>query len=568
MRLKLIQNILSLFFILFILPSLTWAQCNTLRYKKEIFSSVTVHHDVKYGEADRWNIPYNSEDLKMDIYIPDGDTLTHRPLMIWAHPGGFINGSKSADAMVAFCDSFAKRGYVTASIDYRLGFNPASETSAERAGYRAVQDMRAAVRFLKENYMQYGIDTNYTFIGGSSAGALMVDQLVYLDQNEAPSSISAGPGFPALGCLDCTGNTFHHAMDIKAYVSLWGALEDSTWIQANETTPGLLVHGKADGTVPFAIGHPFGVPTMPETEGSRCISNQLTSLGIPHETYFVAGVGHEFYGADNGDFNSPPNAYWDTIFTKIQTLFYRQLPKDTLSIVGQPNSCTFDTVTYHVPVPNGYHLCWSVNNGTILNTSGNSAQILFNQSGPAIISVHQFSRIMVYNGTTTFNVTIAPKPTVNFLENKSGLSVQFTPLPSGFVNYIWDFGDGSGSSSLSPTHLYATLGSYPVSLTVIDQNGCKAKHTKTIDLNSASVANEAENYLKIYPNPATNQLIISNGNQIKWVIFYTETGKKVEKLLINEKKTKISLLKFTAGNYLVKIIGTNGKVIKSKINIH
>src|SRR5699024_5631758 len=113
-----------------------------------------------------------------------------------------------------------------------------------------------------------------------------------LDQDEMYSSINAGLGYPALGCLDCTGNDYNHNMDITGYVSLWGAIGDSTWIQADETTPGLLVHGTSDGTVPFGIGHPFGVPTMPKTQGSRPIHNQLNHLGIPHEYYFVEGEGH------------------------------------------------------------------------------------------------------------------------------------------------------------------------------------------------------------------------------------------------------------------------------------
>src|SRR5690554_8203526 len=98
--------------------------------------------------------------------------------------------------MMALCDSFARRGYVTATIDYRKGFNPLSNTSAERAVYRGTQDLRAAIRFLKEKHNTYGIDTNYTFIGGSSAGAFAVIHTIYMDQNEAPSSIQSGIGYP------------------------------------------------------------------------------------------------------------------------------------------------------------------------------------------------------------------------------------------------------------------------------------------------------------------------------------------------------------------------------------
>ncbi|MDB9806208.1 alpha/beta hydrolase fold domain-containing protein, partial [Crocinitomicaceae bacterium] len=97
-----------------------------------------------------------------------------------------------ADDMVALCDSFARKGFVTASIGYRKGFNPLSQSSAVRAVYRGTQDARAAIRYLKEFATTYGIDTNYTFVGGSSAGGFMALHTAYLTDAEAPSDIQGG----------------------------------------------------------------------------------------------------------------------------------------------------------------------------------------------------------------------------------------------------------------------------------------------------------------------------------------------------------------------------------------
>ena len=46
----------------------------------------------------------------MDIYRPVGDTETNRPLIIFAHGGTFIFGSKNNPTAVDFCEAFAKRG--------------------------------------------------------------------------------------------------------------------------------------------------------------------------------------------------------------------------------------------------------------------------------------------------------------------------------------------------------------------------------------------------------------------------------------------------------------------------
>lgn len=532
------------------------AQCDTLRYKSAIFNSITAHENVKYGEAPVWSIPYDNTDLKMNIYTPDNDTLTQRPLMIWVHPGGFLNGSKDLEDMVALCDSFARRGYVTATIDYRKGFNPLSASSAERAVYRGLQDLRTAIRFLKEKHLDYGIDTNYTFVGGSSAGAFSTLHLVYGDQDELPESIGSGVGYPALGCLDCTGNEYVHNMDITGYVSLWGAIGDSTWIDADETTPGLLVHGTADGTVPFGVGHPFGVPTTPKTQGSRSVSNQLNALNIPHTTYFVEGQGHEFHGASNGTWNNPPTVYYDTIFNLINHHYSALLTKEVVNITGLNSVCANDTVTYKVEVPANYHTCWEIENGTIISEAGNTVQIQFENPGSASIIVKEFSEIGKFNGETSLEIEVLPLPTVDFSTETNNMSVKFTPQPTGFANYNWSFGDGNYAGSLSPTHIYSQPGIYDVQLTVTNTDGCKGNQLKTLDFSTLDLTEEKNNTIHIYPNPTSGTVMINLNKSVKGNLYLTDlTGKRVLKKTLSAITHQIMLdvSKLTKGFYLIEI---------------
>lgn len=547
--------------------STVYSQYDTLRYQKPIFNSVTEHINVKYGTAEKWYIPYNDEDLYMNIYTPDDDTLSKRPLMIWVHSGGFLNGSKELQDMVALCDSFAQRGYVTATIDYRKGFNPTSKTSAERAVYRGTQDLRAAIRFLKEKRLTYGIDTNYTFIGGSSAGAFAVIHAVYMNQSDAPASIQSGFGYPGLGCLDCSGNNYTHEMNISGYVNLWGAIGDSTWINANETAKGLHVHGKADGTVPFDVGHPFGVPTTPITHGSRSITNQLTALHIPHTTYFVDGQGHEFHGTSNGDWNSPPTPYWDTIYNLIEDHYFSIVQKDTLPIQGESIICSTDTLTYRVAVPNTYTLNWEVTNGTIIHAAGDSVQIVFNNLGPTEISVQQFTEIAAYNGRSKVSIEINPKPTVDFLSSINGMAVTFEPLPTGFSNYNWSFGDGNFSNLESPTHTYNNAGVYTVALTATDISGCTATHQEVKDFSTLDVFHNELGELKIYPNPANHILNVSSQNDLKTLLLYSNQGQIIRTIEINGKEKQIDISDLKAGIYFLKIIDVFGNTKTSLISV-
>ncbi len=55
---------------------------------------------------------------------------------------------------------------------------------------------------------------------------------------------------------------------------------------------------------------------------------------------------------------------------------------------------------------------------------------------------------------------------------------------SGIASYEWDFGDGSSSTLASPSHTYVTAGTYFVTLTVTDNNGCKSSIRKQVIYNN------------------------------------------------------------------------------------
>ena len=79
---------------------------------------INITGNVVYGNAPAINYPYLDEnntspqDLLMDIFQPESDTLEYRPTLVFTHSGGFYLGSKEAEDMVAFCYSMAHRGYV------------------------------------------------------------------------------------------------------------------------------------------------------------------------------------------------------------------------------------------------------------------------------------------------------------------------------------------------------------------------------------------------------------------------------------------------------------------------
>lgn len=541
---------LLLFIVVF---QLATAQCDTNRYQKAIFTSVFKHANVQYGEGQVWNIPYNNTDLFMDIYEPIGDNQALRPLMIWVHPGGFLTGDKEADDMVALCDSFAKRGYVTASIGYRLGFNPLSSSSAERAVYRGTQDIRAAIRYLKEFAPVYDIDTNYIFLGGSSAGGFATMHVAYLDQNEAPSSITGDLFTPNLGCLDCSGNTYNHTVDLKAIVNLWGALGDSTFVDSDETVPALLVHGTADGTVPFGVGNPFGVFTTPITHGSRCVSNQLTSFGIPHTNLFFEGQDHEPHGTDNGYFNNPPTPYWDTIFDAIDQHYWSQLKPENYALTGDNQLCVGESAWYVLPDFDLVSTCWNVANGTILSQKKDSIQILWNLAGNHAITYQSFSHLAAANNQKELGVSVSPLPNAQFTFNQQLNVFNFQSNGGAGSSYEWNFANLGNATEANPSFTFPANGSYVVELTVTSANGCVSSSTQTVQVQGLSVDELHANQIELYPNPGSTVLSMKNLPLDATIQILDAQGRLLTRSSNTKSEWQIETTNWLSGLYLVQV---------------
>src|ERR1700759_3942621 len=119
-----------------------------IRYKDVIFPDVQIDKDLSYDpnavkEEKKW--------YQFDLYQPKNDDASNRPLIIWMHGGGFKFGSKNAKGMKIWGESFAKRGYVCAAINYRLSkHNPLFHfDELLKSSYYAVQDAKRAVLYFK-----------------------------------------------------------------------------------------------------------------------------------------------------------------------------------------------------------------------------------------------------------------------------------------------------------------------------------------------------------------------------------------------------------------------------------
>lgn len=201
------------------------------RYIDPVFSDVRVTRDIVYGEAPGKD--GSLQQLTLDLYRPSGDTEASRPAVIWVHGGGFRTGDK--DWMSAYARAFAQRGYVTASINYRLLNDADNQGGANiEAFIAAKRDAQAAVRWFRRNAGTFRIDPNRISIGGSSAGAVTSLGVAVIGEDVGDSG---NPGFSSRVC---------------SAVSISGALGESPEpLITQDDANALFFHGTADPRVPY-----------------------------------------------------------------------------------------------------------------------------------------------------------------------------------------------------------------------------------------------------------------------------------------------------------------------------
>jgi predicted esterase len=206
-----------------------------MRYRDDVFADVAKATDIVYASpvSRRTGLP---SPQRLDLYQPVGDTASNRPAIVWIHGGSFKAGTKTSPEIVDLANAFARKGYVSISISYRLSPDGCAAAGATYECVLAIvdakHDAQAAVRWVRANAALHGIDPTRIATGGSSAGAITALNVGY-DATEPGTS--GNPG---------------HDSSVGAAMALSGARLGGT-VEAGDA-PSLLFHGTADLAVPYA----------------------------------------------------------------------------------------------------------------------------------------------------------------------------------------------------------------------------------------------------------------------------------------------------------------------------
>ena len=236
------------------------------------------------------DIPYATQSplQKLDLYLPAKRTGP-APLVIWIYGGGFRFGDKRSmprrkfgpaptptgpdgpyQIQVPDVAALTRKGYAVASFNYRLLRRPGDAFAY--FALPAVQDGKAAVRFLRTNAEKYGLDPDKFAVWGNSAGGFIAAILAVT--GDEPTVFDD----PAVGSLDSSAA-------IQAAVIWYGAIEvrklsPAHYISVAKIVPPILIaNGDAD----------FNIPV----DDAIRLNDELLKKGVKSSLTILPGAGHE-----------------------------------------------------------------------------------------------------------------------------------------------------------------------------------------------------------------------------------------------------------------------------------
>lgn len=258
-----------------------------------------------------------SVDLQVEILTPSTAKAGVTPLLVWVNGGGFTRSDAAGNLDMRL--AFAKAGYVVASVQHRVG-----ATSNFPA---PLQDIKAAIRFLKANNQTYKFDKNKVVVGGNSSGgyyASMVGVTSNLDTIKWPdrsgkivdtkldvganlnesSAVNAVVDFYGVSDLTIIGaglsealEKSHHSAATTEAILLNGAaaaqkgvgvFDDSMIPKTSAASPFSYI---SENTPPFIMFHGTA-DTLVSPVATKMLQNRLNEAGVYTERYVIEGGGH------------------------------------------------------------------------------------------------------------------------------------------------------------------------------------------------------------------------------------------------------------------------------------
>jgi Zn-dependent metalloprotease len=352
-----------------------------------------------------------------------------------------------------------------------------------------------------------GGGSSYAWSTGSSSGTISVS-------SAGSYTVTATDGF---GCSD----TESYAVTSSTVTA---GIAPSSLVICNSTP--VLLTGSGGGTYAWSTGattstvspSTAGTYTVTATDAFGCSDTESVTLTEETVTAVITPTSTVICNSDPVTLSAAGGGTYAWSTGEVTADITITLPGTYTVTVTGPSGCTDEETVVITSAsaaasitPSSTVIC----NGdpVTLTGSGGGTYTWSEGSTTAAISVATAGTytVTVTNGacTDTETVTVtASTVTAAFSVSSTLLTSSFTDLSTGATTWAWDFGDGTGSSSVAnPTYTYGTDGTYTVTLIVTDASGCADTTTQTVTVISTSVnAGLGNNLVSIYPNPFMDEL--------------------------------------------------------------
>jgi len=220
------------------------------------------HHSCAFGQQDkqaieRYDTIYKTvgnHKLVVNIFNPEVKEEKSLPAMAFFHGGGWVYGSPSE--FHAVCTRYALKGFKTFSFQYRLSImEDGTHPNPDISPIESVKDARSAIRWLKENSEELGIDPSRIVVVGQSAGGQLTLSTTLMDGiDETSDNLNFSPE-PAAMIL------YSSSVNMLEAWGEWhmGERREQIWSISpmHNLNPGmppvLAFHGEEDCMVPFWV---------------------------------------------------------------------------------------------------------------------------------------------------------------------------------------------------------------------------------------------------------------------------------------------------------------------------
>ncbi|MGH1339804.1 MAG: PKD domain-containing protein, partial [Aureispira sp.] len=158
--------------------------------------------------------------------------------------------------------------------------------------------------------------------------------------------------------------------------------------------------------------------------------------------------------------------------------------------------------------------------------------------------------------------TVEVRPVISdFTFNNTNGTLTFTDASVDATSWFWDFGDGDTATTQSPVHVYNSIGTYDVSLT-INNGACSSTQTISITLISVDQLNQPQLSMALLPNPSQAQTTLTLGRALTedvQVQLLDVTGKVCQQHTLprGERNLQLDISNLPAAVYLVQLKGKN-----------